>query len=417
MNLLQLQSLVADYPIPEVVTTHPNYAEHAFMMSFIIEGITNQVHQLYVSSKGDFRHPFTNEIVKSISDEDAYQYSQDIFDEVDDQLYVMLGIPFPEEEEEYEDPQVEILTLSPLDDPDSPIHETFYHTDLYAHAVTHSSLDDEDEKAPAVIEQEQTAKKSEPMKRLEYQPDPFYMVGAKPYSCKPDVPALVSYCPVLVGGVKNRRARPPRRRRNGRRKLTVPRMVTASQLGQVNQKIRTNDVLHTVWRYIGKVASDAVGNISTRFSIRDPQRAQDGSGSYQEITAYAGLYDEYKVLTFTLQYVPVAPVGITPLGYVMTVFDYDDPDTSNIGVVAASEYMNMKVFNSREAFRISTRVPRLSEGITTDGTPAIIHQGGFIDFNKPPVEGNMFLTGENFSPNSAIARVILTMSVMLRKKR
>ena len=119
----------------------------------------------------------------------------------------------------------------------------------------------------------------------------------------------------------------------------------------------------------------------------------------------------------TVQFIPVAPTGITPLGYIMVATDFDDPDTGGIGVISASEYMVMKTFDPRKAFRYEVRVPNLTAGTSDLGVPAVIHSKGFLDFAKPPHEGVVYLSGESFAANSAIGRVILTMVVKLRRKR
>lgn len=210
------------------------------------------------------------------------------------------------------------------------------------------------------------------------------------------------------------------RNQTRRRKLnTEARLVGSRQLGQINANTDTVETVRTVVRYIGKISSDAAGFISTRFSIRNPTRAQDGAGTYTEAVTFSGLYDEYRPEKFILRYIPVSPTGITPLGYLAAAFDYDHNDAANLSITDVIDYQNMRIFDPRNQFLITGRVPRLVEGTsdTAETRPVTIHQGGFIDFATPPVQGVLFLSGENFSASSAVGRLVLDMHMTFRRKR
>jgi hypothetical protein len=218
---------------------------------------------------------------------------------------------------------------------------------------------------------------------------------------------------------RNQQRRRGPRRGKGRKRNGEFSLVQSKQLGQINRGTDTVQTVKTVVRFIGKISSDVGGFIATRFNIRNPLRAQDGAGTYTEAVAFSGLYDEYRPEYFVLRYIPVAPTGITPLGYLAAAFDYDHNDASNISVTDVVDYQNMRIFDPRNQFMIKGRIPRIVEGTsdTAETRPITIHQGGFIDFATPPVQGVLFLTGENFSASSAVGRLVLDMHMTFRRKR
>jgi len=216
-----------------------------------------------------------------------------------------------------------------------------------------------------------------------------------------------------------RKGRKDTRRNKGKREKANSTAVFGKQLGQVNSAAQTTEVSTTIIRYIGKVSSDSLGNVNTRFSLRNPLRAQDGGGSYNEIAEWAALYDEYKVVSFTMQFSPLAPVGITALGTLYSCVDFDAPDTVLTGGAAdAVNYNNYRTWNPREQFEMWCRIPKLAGGETVIvGDPAVIHQGGWFDYQKPPINGNCYLTGENHPGSTAIGRVVLTLKIVNRRRR
>lgn len=214
---------------------------------------------------------------------------------------------------------------------------------------------------------------------------------------------------------RNNRTRNKRQARRADRQL----LTGGKQLGQINKNISSDETIRTIVRYLGKVNSDGAGQVNTRFSLRNPLRAQDGSGSYNEIAEWAALYDEYKVNRFILQFCPVAPVGITSLGVLVTCCDFDVPDTALVGGLGdAIDYNNMKSWNPRLQFETWVKPPVISSARTlVVGDPAVVHQGGWFDFQIPPLDGNMFLTGENHPASTLIGRVILTLDISCRRRR
>jgi hypothetical protein len=218
--------------------------------------------------------------------------------------------------------------------------------------------------------------------------------------------------------VQSRRKGRKEGRKNGNRKINST-AVFGKQLGQVNTAAQTTEVSSTIIRYIGKVTSDGVGQINTRFSLRNPLRAQDGGGTYNEIAEWAALYDEYKVTSFTVQFSPLSPVGITALGTLYSCVDFDSPDTPLVGGAnEAVNYNNYRTWNPREQFEMWCKVPKIAGAETVVvGDPAVIHQGGWFDYQKPPINGNVYFTGENHPNSTAIGRVVLTMKIVNRRRR
>lgn len=197
-------------------------------------------------------------------------------------------------------------------------------------------------------------------------------------------------------------------------------LITTRQLGNVNHTYSSEtDSARVKVRYIGKLSSDLVGNVATRFHLRNPTRAQAGSGTYQEVTQLAQLYDEYKVEKLTIQYSPLAPVGVTALGTMYLCTDFDSNDSANLAVTDVIEYNNFSTFDPRYQMDYTVKVPNLVSGQDGNvvGQPAVIHAGGYLDFQTPPLEGNVFLSGENFAANIAIARLVLTMEMKVRRRR
>jgi len=252
---------------------------------------------------------------------------------------------------------------------------------------------------------------------LEVEKGGYFTFGGKPLSRHCDFKALRVFHPTLLGGGKRKgKKKTNKKRRNG------TSMVSCRQEGSINTWVRSDPVVKTTMRYNGILTADGSGVIQARFSLRNPTRAQNGAGSYTGAAQFGVIYDEYKVTRFVFQYEPLVAVGTNALGPLYCAFDYDSTDQSNQSLTNISEYGNYGNFDSRKAFEITSKIPALTSGeafdINGDSDAAVpIHRGGYMDFADPPINGCMFIAGDNFPASAPIGRVVCTMHILLRRRR
>jgi hypothetical protein len=215
--------------------------------------------------------------------------------------------------------------------------------------------------------------------------------------------------PTLVGGNpryrRKKRKYGPKKRKNIR--TSAPSAVQEGQINLYNPRPRNS--IEPI-KFNVQIVADALGNVSRRFSVRNPQRAVDGSGTYVNATDLAALFDQYKVLQYILQYFPASPVQP---GVVATAFDWDAPDAATPNYANTLNYANCKTFTACKPFQIRSRVPYLTEGtLDTDGArPCPIHQNGNLDYAGPPVQGNFILNMIQCTPLSVIGAIVCTMLI------
>ncbi len=246
---------------------------------------------------------------------------------------------------------------------------------------------------------------------LEY--DNYYLAGGKVYDTKEECPLgmLVQSIPLLVGGFRKKK----KHMRKGGRKRTKDK-VYALQLGQRNPSDMTRfkpNVLDE-WRYEFKLGSDSSGNLSAYASLRDPLRAVNGSGVYERADRFGKVYDEFKILTtcLTINFVTLN----TQQGALTIAADYDSIGTGVYTPTDLRDNQYMRKFTAGNMISYVAREIPISEGTYLSGI-ATIHQSGWYDFNSPPAEGVIIITGESFPASGAVARCILTQRVLMRRRR
>jgi len=193
-------------------------------------------------------------------------------------------------------------------------------------------------------------------------------------------------------------------------------MVKGSQLGVRNPRNMLNNtaVVQDYWRYEEVFTTDGSGNLSVYLSLRNPLTAMNGAGVYARAQDFAKLYDEYKVLTvgLTVDFLYLNPtVGDTSIAV-----DFDSIGTGSYSFADLRDNQYLKIFSGTNQISYLTKVPKLSEG-TYRGQPAIIHQGGFCDFNAPPEEGAIVLAFERFTPGVRLVRITSSVKVLMRRRR
>ena len=234
----------------------------------------------------------------------------------------------------------------------------------------------------------------------------------------PDWVNYIGYVDYLLGGGRGRKRGANRKRRKGRpRKRRNQQLVIGSELGLRNPRPMTMypATVTDLWRYEVTLASDGSGQVSQFYALRNPLAAANGSGTYPRAPEFAKLYDEYKILSLTVLIDPHTP-SISPVGRLAIAVDYDSigSGTYTYSDLRDNQYMRDYLVTNQISYNAKD-VP-LSEG-TYRGTSAVIHQRGWYDFNSPPEEGFVALAGEGFGASSAVAYVLLTMKVKMRRRR
>ena len=193
-------------------------------------------------------------------------------------------------------------------------------------------------------------------------------------------------------------------------------MVAVGQLGLRNSMVSTHFPAKIIdeWRFEEIIQTDGAGSFSIGCSLRNPTKAVNGAGTYTRSQGFANLYDEYKVLSVgaIIDFLYLNPLqGFGRLGV-----DYDSvyagPYTP--GDILGNEYM--REFQGYNQISYLARNPTLVSG-TYEGRPVVIHRGGYNDFNTPPDEGQMIITGERYPSGTRIANITLTMRVVMRRRR
>lgn len=232
----------------------------------------------------------------------------------------------------------------------------------------------------------------------------------------------------LPGGGRERNTNKPsegrrtRNRRKGNKRRTERKMNIVKQEGSINMMQPPDRTYPCLVRYNGTLTADGSGVASAKFSIRNPTLAYNGSGTYNDVVDFASLFDEYKPVYWVMQYIPLFAVGSAASGSLVMCVDYDAensapiPNYSNI-----MQYREFKILDSRKPFEFKAKIPILTEGTYgstgADPEPAIIHKGGFLDYNKPPNEGTAYLGGLGLPPMSTFATFVLTLLLINRRQR
>jgi hypothetical protein len=168
------------------------------------------------------------------------------------------------------------------------------------------------------------------------------------------------------------------------------------------------------WRYDARISSDGSGQFSLFFALRNPLAAINGSGTYPRAEEFAKLYDEYHIQSLTVVFDPTQLQVQT--GHVGIAVDYDSVGTGTYTFGDLRDNQYLRDYRALNQISYAAREVPLSEG-TYRERPAVIHQKGWYDFNSPPEEGFIVMTGEDFTPSAPVGRVLLTLKVKMRRRR
>jgi len=221
----------------------------------------------------------------------------------------------------------------------------------------------------------------------------------------------------LIGGGREKYKGKKKKYKGGkRRKGNQQSMVVGTQLGVRNPKnmLNNNPVVQDYWRYEEILSTDGSGSLSVFLSLRNPLTAINGAGVYARAQDFAKLYDEYKVLSvgITVDFLLLNPSQ----GDCFIATDYDTIPSGSYSVADLRDNQYLKIFSGTNQISYMTKVPTLVEG-TYRGQPAIIHRGGFLDFNSPPEEGAIVLAFERYNPGTRLVRITSSVKVLMRRRR
>lgn len=276
-----------------------------------------------------------------------------------------------------------------------------------------------------LAEYEQVKLPDPEVKTEEEQPITFYYESqGKFYDSVEDVPIgqMVLAHPCLVAGGRTRYKRKTRqgKKKNYKRKTNLrPGAVEGRALGLVVPRPKKPLLIKDVWRRDIDISSNSGGIVLAYSSIRDPQALLNGNGSFVRAVKQASLYDEYKVIRCT--YVFECIHNDLKIGKLRMAVDYDSVPTAapTFSELRDDDTMVEYTENMRQ-IKFVVEVPDLNEGITSAGSPddtAIIHQGGFLDFASPPINGYTAIAGEFFTASTAVLSGYVEWEVIMRRRR
>jgi len=172
------------------------------------------------------------------------------------------------------------------------------------------------------------------------------------------------------------------------------------------------------FRFSATLSSSVTGTVSTVFSLRDPARAINGSGTFSDITDIANVFDQYKVMKYCIEYTPIPAINSFSLPPLYLATDFDDTDAVPLTTYAqANAYSNRIIWDSRYSNAQLIRVPEITSGVSPTNTPCIIHKDGFMDFANPPVNGVVYMVGTGFPNSLQLGVLSLTMRLCLKYQR
>jgi len=217
-----------------------------------------------------------------------------------------------------------------------------------------------------------------------------------------------------------------RRKRNGTRKVNK-RINVPHSVGMMQPRVTpfTSNVrfVKKAFKFVvPNVTTDATGNLLHRISLRNLQRAFDGTGTYTDAASAAQLYDCYKPIQLRIRTIPCFALSVFAVSSFVIATDYDDNDTSQVvnTLQDAYAYEHSLPYDPRSTNVAVIPIPVLSSG-TIPGiattSPVTIQAGGFLDFNAPPYDGVVYLVGGNNPANFPLFDLYLEMDVLLRFAR
>jgi len=173
--------------------------------------------------------------------------------------------------------------------------------------------------------------------------------------------------------------------------------------------------------FFAQITSDEVGQVSHRVSLRNIERAYDGTGTYEDAVNLSNVFDTYKPEYLTFETVPIFAINTFSAGSLIFACDKDDNDLSQSvnTYAAAASYANKYMIDPREKNCFTFRIPKLSAGSipgTLTTIPAVINNG-FLDFAAPPYEGVVYIVGGGYPANLTICDLVLTMHLLVKYKR
>jgi len=200
-------------------------------------------------------------------------------------------------------------------------------------------------------------------------------------------------------------------------------MVQLDHRQQPDKRVFARDgkALRMSFTYFTQLVADAGGNVSYRFSLRNPARAVNGAGTYTDVQSISNVFDTYKPQYLTVEFVPSFAKSTLAVGSLIIAPDYEDNDTSSQVTTYQdiASYNEKKMLDPRKKFSVRFKVPKLDSGSIpgmTSTSPAVINNG-FLDFNAPPYDGVVYLVAGGFPANSRVGDVVLTMDMLVKYKR
>lgn len=182
-----------------------------------------------------------------------------------------------------------------------------------------------------------------------------------------------------------------------RRRRRVPRISWAQKLDNHIFKLKFD---------VADLTTSGAGIISSTFNVRNVSSAQDWS-------SVSAMFDEYKVVSFKLKYIPLysqADAGASSLTYAPMFVVYDKDDTTALASTAAAlEYDNVRQVDLYRRWSHSVRPGKGAAG--TSGYTA------WLDTQSPPTLDSIKLYADGLSLSTKYGYYILETVIVCRGRK
>ena len=219
------------------------------------------------------------------------------------------------------------------------------------------------------------------------------------------------------GGRHGKRGAKKKRRRVRRpRSAAIDPPIRGGQLGLKNPLAmrRTMPFVREFWVYEQIFETDATGNISLYFSLRNPLTAINGSGVYPRAQELAKLYDIYKPIRLD---VVIDFLYLNPqVGDGAASWESDSIPSGPYTYAQLIEHPPNIIESGTNQLTCGVKIPILTEA-SYQGRICPIHKGGFYDFAYPPDEGFLALALERYSTGVRQIRATVRVEVLLSQRR
>jgi hypothetical protein len=228
---------------------------------------------------------------------------------------------------------------------------------------------------------------------------------------------------MLTLGNNNRNGRSGKRQvpnKNQQRKNIAKRLTSMnSDMSVIGLRpLSDNRTITCDFRYQTAISATAGGLVSAVFSLRNPTRAVNGSGTYDDVSGIANVFDQYKVTDWCLEYTPIPAINSFSFPPLYLAADFDDEDTTPLTTYAqVNGYNNRLIWDTRYANAFKVKIPEITSGLDAEGGPCVIHKDGFMDFQNPPLNGVVFAVGTGYPASLLLGQLSLTMRMVLKYQR